>query len=240
MKRNPQAGAIAHSRLHSRNKFCHDVSSPVLLTSLAMTNTNKYEADDPDYDEAHGVLRNLPGILDPVELERLERAALISAYDRAALSYSENDSFTQGDVCNLHRLFLGNIFEWAGEYRRVDLGSDGIRWCHAKHIPNEMANFERILSRLTPFSPSLSREELLSRLAEIHGELIVIHPFRDGNGRTARMLGDLLLMQANHPPIQFGAFDDQEIRREYFAAIHDVWEKVDYQRLIALLDRLVR
>ena len=205
-----------------------------------MSPADKYEANDPAYDEAHGVLRNLLGVLDPVQLERHEKAALLAAYDRAALSYSENDSFTPDDVRQLHRLFLGNVFEWAGEYRRVDLSSDDIRWCHAKHISSEMERFGKRLSLLTPFSPALSREELLSRLAELHGELIVIHPFRDGNGRTARLLGDLLLMQAEHPPIQFGAFDDKEIRHEYHAAIRDIWGKVDYRRLIALLDRLVR
>ncbi|MBF0354447.1 MAG: Fic family protein [Alphaproteobacteria bacterium] len=179
------------------------------------------------------------GITDPAMLERHEKAALIAAYDRAATSYSGNEPFTSSDVCNLHRLILGSIFEWAGEYRRADLACKGIKWCRAKFILYEMSNFRRMLERMTPFSPSLSRQEVLSRLAEIHGELIVIHPFLDGNGRTARLLCDLLLMQAEYPPIRLGAFDEQEVQRDYFAAIHDVWEKIDYQPLIALLDRLV-
>ncbi|OHC73846.1 MAG: hypothetical protein A3G18_04420 [Rhodospirillales bacterium RIFCSPLOWO2_12_FULL_58_28] len=204
-----------------------------------MPHIEKYKTDDPDFDETHGVLRNLLDILDPAELERRENAALIAAYDRAALSYSETDSFTCDNVCNLHRLFLGGIFKWAGEYRQVDVSSDDIRWCHARHIHAEMGRYGQRLARLTPFQPSLSRKELLSRLAELHGELIVIHPFRDGNGRTARLLGDLLLMQTERPPIQFGTFDDQKIRREYHAAIRDVWAKADYRRLTALLDQLI-
>ena len=65
-----------------------------------------------------------------------------------------------------------------------------------KNIEPEMKRFEEILEELTPLTHDLSRNKLLESLAKIQGELIVIHPFRDGNGRIARLLGDLLLMQA--------------------------------------------
>lgn len=104
---------------------------------------------------------------------------------------------------------------------------------------SEMARFGARLSALTPFTPDMDRPTLLARLAELHGELVMIHPFRDGNGRVTRLLGDLLLMQAEHPPIQMGAFNDEEIRKEYHASIREVWTRVQYDRLIALLDRLV-
>jgi cell filamentation protein len=204
-----------------------------------MSPADKYEADDPAFDPKLGLLRNRLGITDASELERRQSAALILAYDRAALSYSETHRFTANDVRDLHRLFLGEIFAWAGDYRKVDISSDEIRWCHAAHIEASMERYGQRLAELTPFSPSLSRGELLANLAELHGELIVIHPFRDGNGRTTRMFCNLLLMQAERPPIRFGAFDDHEIRREYHAAIRELWAKVEYGRLIALLDRLV-
>lgn len=97
---------------------------------------------------------------------------------------------------DLHKLFLGEIFEWAGKYRIVDISSPQIRWCHAQFIESELERYSKLLSELTPFSPDLSREEIINRLVKVHGELIVIHPFRDGNGRTTRLLCDLLLGQA--------------------------------------------
>ena len=103
-----------------------------------------------------------------------------------------------------------------------------------------MQNYEKRLARLTPFSPKLSREEILSRLAELHGELIAIHPFRDGNGRTVRLLCDLFLMQAGLTPIELGVFKKQKTREEYFTAIQAVLNEVDYQPLARLLDRLVK
>lgn len=68
---------------------------------------------------------------------------------------------------------------------------------------------------------------------------MVIHPFRDGNGRTTRILTNLLLMQAELPPIRLASFDDAEVRTEYHAAIREAWSTVRYDRLISLFDRLV-
>lgn len=202
------------------------------------SSSDKYEADDPDFDEEHGVLCNKLGILDEAELEHVENEALIEAYDHAALEYTETHRFAEQDVCLLHKLFLGSIYEWAGTYRRVDISSQDIRWCHAKFIPKQMAEFGHLLENLTPFSPDLSREEVFQRLAKIHAELIVIHPFRDGNGRVTRLLCNLLLMQSGRAPIQLGNFDDQLVRLEYFAAVRAAWERVDYIPLIVLFEKL--
>jgi cell filamentation protein len=204
-----------------------------------MPPTDKYDSEDDAVDSSHGLLRNKLGLTDPAALERAEREALIAAYDQAALTYSEAHRFTADDVRALHRLFLGGIFDWAGTYRRIDLISGDIRWCHAAHIETAMAEFDRLLTRTTPFSPALPRAELLARLAQVHGELVVVHPFRDGNGRTTRLLCDLLLMQAEREPIGPGAFDDQEFRREYHAAVRAVWARVDYGPLTDLLARVV-
>lgn len=204
-----------------------------------MTRGDIYGADDPAFDAVHGVLRNKLGILVSADLELTESDCLIAAYDACAIHFSETHRFGECDVCELHRRFLGPVFEWAGTYRNVDLSSGDIRWCHAAHIGREMARFGDLLASLTPFSAGMSRSTILDRLARIHGELVVIHPFRDGNGRVTRLLGDLLLMQAERPPIRMGKFDDADLRQEYHASIREVWAKVRYDRLTALLDRLV-
>lgn len=201
--------------------------------------SNKYSANDPAFDAKHGVLKNMLDLKDEKALLQAESIALIAVYDKAAMGYSETHCFTVDDVCRLHKMFLGGIFEWAGTYRNIDISSPGIRWCHAKFIDQEMDKFGKRLQELTPFSPDWSREDLISRLAEIHGELVVIHPFRDGNGRTTRLLCDLLLMQAGLPSISPEVYDDEETQARYFAAIRDVWGKADYKKLIQLFEQLV-
>jgi cell filamentation protein len=179
------------------------------------------------------------GFINQRELAQAENKALIRAYDTAALTYSETQSFTSEDICRLHKIFLGDIYDWAGEYRHIDISSPGIRWCHAQYISSQMLKFDERLSELTPFTVKMDRAEILARSAEIHGELIAIHPFRDGNGRVCRLLNDLLLMQAEMPPMTLSDLDDSEIRDEYFSAIRDVVDKVDYTSLVSIFEQLV-
>ncbi len=201
--------------------------------------SDKYNSSDRDVDPKTGLLCNQLGITDQEELNLVEGRSLLAAYEKAALEYSETHQFSEKDVRYLHRLFLGEIYDWAGQYRTVDLSSGDIRWCHAKFIPQEMEKISNLLSEMTPFSPNMPRVELIQRLAEVHGELVVIHPFRDGNGRLTRFLCDLLLIQAERQPFGQALFEKKSIREEYFAAIRAVWGQADHTSLIRLFDRLL-
>lgn len=201
--------------------------------------SKKYDIDDPCFDQEHQVLKNKLGIIDQYELENAETNTLISAYDKLALEFSELHSFTVEDILYIHKTFLQDIFEWAGEYRRVDISSSDIHWCHAAYIEKEMKRFEKLLSHLTPLSPLLERDEIIDRVSQVHGELIIIHPFRDGNGRTARLLCDLMLMQANIQPIKAVLLYDGEFRKRYHEAIQRIWLSVDYTKLRYLLSELI-
>ena len=202
--------------------------------------STKYDTHDEDFDAEHGVLKNKLGILNPKNLESAENAAYVNALDNALQTYESDQRFGSDDVRALHRLFLGDIFAWAGSYRTVDLSSADIHWCHAQHIPREMRRFDRLLRSLTPFSPKLTKDEVVERLGEIHGELIVIHPFRDGNGRVTRLLGNLLLVQAGCSLPDPHAFRDPGLVDEYHAAIGEVWSGADYRRLKRLLGSLIQ
>ena len=202
-----------------------------------MTPMDKYNQRDTLFDAEHGVLKNKRKITNPDALNLAETEALIAAYDLAATRYSEAHQFTSEDIRELHRLFLGEFFDWAGEYRDVDISSKDIRWYHAAYIPNEMKRFNKILLKNTPFSPRWAKQELLEKLAEIHGELVLIHPFRDGNGRTTRLLCDLLLLQAERKTMNMPEFYDR--RPEYYQAIQQVWLEGRYEKLIAFLEPLM-
>lgn len=55
-------------------------------------------------------------------------------------------------------------------------------------------------------------------MAEVHVELVLIHPFREGNGRVARILAVLMGLQAGLPALYFDKFSGRK-REEYFAAV---------------------
>jgi cell filamentation protein, protein adenylyltransferase len=74
-----------------------------------------------------------------------------------------------------------------------------------------------ILARHTPVRSS-ERASFVASLAETHTELLLVHPFRDGNGRMARLLAILMCWRAG---LRAPAFEDMLKRRtaEYFAAV---------------------
>lgn len=86
-------------------------------------------------------------------------------------------------------------------------------------IPKLMKEFEKdSLKRNTPCNFK-SRERVIKALAEVHAELVLIHPFREGNGRTARILATLMALQADMPRLNFSSITGRK-KREYIAAIH--------------------
>ncbi len=129
--------------------------------------SSKYEDIEQSIDPKTGLLRNKLGIKNQEELERIEEQCLVAVYRSASLEFSESCTFTEKDICCLYHRFLGTIYEWAGSYRTIDISSDTIRWCHARCIPSEMERYSKLLKKHTPFTPDISRTELLHRLAEI-------------------------------------------------------------------------
>lgn len=139
------------------------------------------------------VLRNALGIIRVRDMQLAESQALWLAQRQAIDTFSEDHRFTAEDIRSLHRMWLGPIYPWAGEYRSVNIGKGGFQFAGAHLIPRLMSKLERgVLARFTP----CQEPEAAEALAAVHAELILIHPFRDGNGRLARLLALLMGLQA--------------------------------------------
>jgi cell filamentation protein len=164
------------------------------------------------------VLKNLLGINKKREMERAETEALRRAMDRLIRTYDRQHRFTASDIRDFHRIWLGSIYEWAGKYRQVNVSQGGFMFAAANQVPALMEAFERgPLCRYTPCN-SESRAMVVSGLAEVHTELILIHPFREGNGRVARILASLMALQAGLPLLNYSAIRGRK-KQGYFAAV---------------------
>jgi cell filamentation protein, protein adenylyltransferase len=131
------------------------------------------------------VLRNLLGITRVREMNEVETQALKVTQGAALGIYGPNHRFTPADIRCLHRMWLGSIYPWAGHYRTVNIGKGGFQFAHAPLIPGLMAALGRdVLRRHTPCGRNPDMTAARS-LAVVHAELILIHPFRDGNGVQA-------------------------------------------------------
>jgi cell filamentation protein len=81
-----------------------------------------------------------------------------------------------------------------------------------------MAELERGPLRVHTPCCGMDTAQLAAALAVVHVELILIHPFRDGNGRTARLVAILMAAQAGMPPLDFSGVRAAR-RAEYFLAV---------------------
>ena len=183
------------------------------------------------------VLRNLLGIVRVRDMNEAESQMLGVAQEAALDRYSANHRFTAADVCTLHRLWLAPIYAWAGEFRGVNIGKSGFQFAHEPLIERLMSALERgALRRHTPCLPG-DDAAVAHALAEVHAELILIHPFREGNGRVARMLALLMALQAGLPPLNFGPLAGRG-KAGYIGGIHAAVGR-DFVRLAQLLLRAI-
>jgi len=164
------------------------------------------------------VLKNLLDIISKREMDQLEGREQVRALEELAGLYDSDHRFTATDICHMHRLWLGRIYPWAGKYRQVNVKKGSFPFAAAPQIPKLMAEFEDgPLKHHTPCR-SASIEHLATALAEVHVELVLIHPFREGNGRVARILAVLMGLQAGLPALYFDKLSGRK-RQEYFAAV---------------------
>ena len=159
---------------------------------------------------------------------------------------ADNQNITEEDILDLHRLFYYRIdAETAGKYRQRNVIITGTDFTPPAPtaVPLAMQEFLGSLQLLRKLQP-------VEYAAMLHLHLVNIHPFIDGNGRTARLLMNLALLQAGYPITIIPPI----IRSDYISALREsnkgdnqpfvnfisccVWEsQKEYLRLIESLDR---
>lgn len=101
-----------------------------------------------------------------------------------------------------------------------------------------MAEYEaRELHALTPCRAG-DETRLIAALARSHVKLVIIHPFREGNGRCARLLAWLMALQAGLPPLDFSAMQGRG-KPAYIAAIHAAFSG-SYEPMQRMSARVIR
>lgn len=88
-------------------------------------------------------------------------------------------------IKQLHYYLFQDIYAFAGEIRSVQLIKDNTRFCQAAFVHQ---NLEGICEQIKKEPIWISREQAAKRLAYYKTELNMIHPFREGNGRTIRII----------------------------------------------------
>ncbi|MDD4170002.1 MAG: Fic family protein [Desulfotomaculaceae bacterium] len=140
-----------------------------------------------------------------------------------------DESLTEWIVKNLHRLVLKNIaHEHAGVYRNENVIISG-----ARHRPPAHYLVKEQMEQLVMKCSGLWQDlHPIERATLLHGEFVKIHPFIDGNGRTARLLMNFELMKKGYPPVII----KKEMRSQYYDALdiaHTTGDYGDFLKLVA-------
>lgn len=183
------------------------------------------------------VLKNFFGIKNKSEMDRLEAVALKQAEEAFFSMYDQGHRFTADDICRMHKIWLGKIYPWAGNYRQVNIGKGNFNFAAALAIPQLMKTFEKDqLSVHTPCNFKDQKQVILA-LSEVHVELILIHPFREGNGRIARLVAILMALQARLPPLDFSTITGKK-KQKYFAAVQEGMKR-DYKPMEIIFEVII-
>lgn len=150
---------------------------------------------DP-YLRPSGVLDNLLGLDDAEALVRAEARIVVA---RELLLYRSNAvpaTWNLDHVCAVHRWLFGDVYAWAGQLRSIDIVKGATRFASAEFL--ESAGRDLFRRRLDPRARwrSMERTRVVSECSGFLAELNLLHPFREGNGRTQRAFVQLLAVDA--------------------------------------------
>lgn len=179
------------------------------------------------------VLANKLGITDPEEMVEAELFLLRKLYESVLVADLPDRALTMADIRTWHHRWLGNIYAWAGEDRTVNMSKGEFMFAAAAQVPRLLATFESdCLAQLTPCR-DLDTPRLIQAIARTHVEFILIHPFREGNGRLSRLLADVMALQGGRDPLDYSAWDAN--KETYFGAIRRglMGDYLPMERLVA-------
>lgn len=133
--------------------------------------------------------------------------------------------FTVKYICDIHRAALKELYSFAGHFRSVNISKGGFVFPAGRFIPDNMRVFEEEILSFLP-DHYTDKQDLIKDIAKVHGELLFIHPFREGNGRTSRILANLMARKQGYTGLNFRRVNFDE----YIVAVQQVARK-DYSRM---------
>lgn len=137
-------------------------------------------------------------------------------------------------IKEIHKIGFGWIFpDLGGKFRIVEVTVSSYIPPKFFLIPQLMEDFTKDLEIRIKYLPKIEDEkflnELISLLAWSHHRFLWIHPFKDYNGRIARLLNNIILLNLNLPPIELKV-ETKSGRKKYIKALQSA-DDHDYSKL---------
>lgn len=156
-----------------------------------------YEARNSIYCyEGTNILVNKLGIKDSKLLEKYEKAIValkLLSLEKQGIC----GNFDINHLSKIHKFLFDEIYLFAGLFRTENIAKDNFRFAEWEYIEEELI---KLLERLKNenYLQNLNKQELAEKLSYYTAELNVLHPFREGNGRTIREFIRQLALKNNY------------------------------------------
>jgi Fic-DOC domain mobile mystery protein B len=180
-----------------------------------------------DEDEKEGLL--IPTIATRGELDEFEQQNIEQAIQwTLGRSFRPETVFTEAFVRMIHARMFGNVWAWAGEFRKTNKNIGIDKW----QIPTELRCLLDDV-RYWHENKTYPSDEMTLRFKH---RMVSIHCFANGNGRHSRLLADIIIEKIYKQPIfTWGAANastDSDVRTAYLGAVQAA-DKGDYNLLLA-------
>lgn len=145
-------------------------------------------------------LENKLGITDSAELareeERISKARALDLFEKGLLDTFEVGTF-QG-LAQIHKYLFEEIYDFAGQVRTVNIAKGNFRFAPVLYLESALENIGRM--------PQSTFDEIIEKYVEMN----VAHPFREGNGRSARLWLDAILKKELKQVIDWSRVDKDD------------------------------
>jgi len=178
---------------------------------------------------------NLLNLSNQEEIDKAEFEGFLLAELSLTEELTSQTKFNIKYIKRIHKLSLGHLYSFAGKFRTVNMSKGGFLFPAAKFISQNMDNFEKEILLNLPAKYE-SDQALIEDIAKVHGEFLFIHPFREGNGRTARVLANLMVRKYGIKALNFEKITEN-VFPEYVIAVQSVADRnyKPMERIIKLI-----
>ena len=146
----------------------------------------------------------------------------------------DKSEISEWNIKGLHQLILKGIDDSnSGKYRNENVVISG-----AQHRPPDYIKVPELMEKLIMNYDDWNKYHPMIRAALLHGELVKIHPFTDGNGRTSRLIMNMDLMRSGYVPVII----KKENRLKYYEVLdkaHITGNYTDFIKLITEAENLM-
>lgn len=174
------------------------------------------------------VLKNRFGLRDGKKLKELE-TDLSAIRQSDLLSEPIQGRFTCNHLCRIHRYLFGDLYSFAGHFRREDIMKGSTLFLSHREIKEKLIKLLKELAEEKQLQ-GLSFDRVVERSAYYFSELNYIHPFREGNGRATREFMRQLFAH-NGYAVNWAAVPAEELLAAMEASVYDT---NDLKRVLSL------